>query len=88
MKKQELHWEQPKGGWKEKTWYLVEGATSTTNPVHKCILFTGILDRKGNPCGYSGITSVNYYSTYDTGVFNYPYIRPIKELYSVEELQK
>lgn len=83
LKKGQLDISPPKGGWKAKTWYLVEASVSTGNPVHECILFTGFLNDKGNPCGYSGIHQSNCFPSGDTSISNYKYIKVIRELYEV-----
>ena len=50
----------PEGGWQEHTWYLVLVSWGKGNPVHYGIMFTGFLDRDGEPGGYSGITPIRY----------------------------
>lgn len=79
-KKKDLIIHQPKNGWKAHTWYLVDAAYGTGNPVHKSILFTGFLSNKGNPGGYSFITPANCLSHNE--VYEAKYIKPIKELYT------
>ena len=45
---------QPTCGWKQSTYYIVDAAFSSGNPIHRRIIYTGFLDEKGNPSGYSG----------------------------------
>lgn len=73
----------PKGGWKEQTWYLVEVSYSKRNPVHKALVFTGFLDDKGRPAGYSGIFQAS--APAEATAFNKAYyMKAAKVLYSCE----
>lgn len=42
-------------GWEERAYYVVEVSGGRGNPIFLGILYTGFLDKKGNPQGYSGI---------------------------------
>lgn len=50
----------PKGGWINNTWYLVLKSHGASNPKHHGLLYTGFLDKYGNPGSYSGVFSLNY----------------------------
>lgn len=50
----------PEGGWIAHTWYLVYKSHGETNPRHRGLLFTGFLDKQGNPGSYSGVIPLNY----------------------------
>ena len=84
MNKHQMGVHTPKGGWKPRTWYLVEGCVNTLNPVHTCVLYTGFLNSKGNPGSYSGITSEKYLGNGDMSIRKYKYIKVIKILHEVD----
>lgn len=47
-----------KGKWKEQTYYVVEVAYSSTNPIHRSIFYSGFLNGKGGkPGGYNCVLS-------------------------------
>lgn len=71
----------PEGGWKESTYYVVEVAFRSNNPVHRAILFTGFLNgrKPGEPGAYSYLTSPGYDDStepYDAAF----YLRAVREL--------
>jgi len=44
----------PATGWKESTWYLVEVAFSSGNPVHRKVFYSGFISGKNKePSGYN-----------------------------------
>ena len=46
---------EPKGGWKESTYYVCNVAFSSHNVIHRAMFFTGFLNGKnGTPGGYNG----------------------------------
>ena len=47
----------PKNGWKPSTYYVVEVAVGSSNPIHKSIFFSGFLTDEGYPNGYNIILS-------------------------------
>lgn len=49
----------PEGGWQEQTWYLCEVSYRYGNPVHKCLFYTGFLNKEGRPNGYNSIIQIN-----------------------------
>lgn len=53
----------PPGGWKARTWYIVEASFAAANPIHRCLLFSGFLDNGLNPGGYSGLMPLNSAAT-------------------------
>lgn len=54
----------PEGGWKERTYYVVDVTFHATNPVHRAILYTGFWDKRRNcPGGYSSL----FQGTYEGG---------------------
>ena len=46
----------PEGGWKERTYYVVDISVNKNNPVHRAILYVGFLGKQ-NPLagGYTGL---------------------------------
>jgi hypothetical protein len=51
----------PKGGWKERAYYVVEVCFNKDNPIHKAILYTGFLNGEDkSPGGYSGLFNPTY----------------------------
>lgn len=42
----------PKGGWKPRTYYVVDVAFSSLNPIHRAIFYSGFI-KDNNPSGYS-----------------------------------
>lgn len=43
---------EPEGGWKERTYYVVEVASGSCNPIHRAILYVGFLNgRRDYPLG-------------------------------------
>lgn len=39
----------PEGGWKPQTYYVVDTAWRSTNPIHRRILYVGFLGRPDRP---------------------------------------
>lgn len=56
----------PEGGWKERTYYVVDVAYSKQNmPPHRAIFYTGFLNGKdGTPGGYEAIFQGSYEQQY------------------------
>lgn len=51
----------PEGGWEPNTYYAVDVAFRSSNPVHRAIFYSGFLnDGKGGPGGYNGVFSHSY----------------------------
>lgn len=71
---------EPKGGWKPQTWYLAEAAYASNNPVHNVLVFSGFLDEKGQPAGYSCVQSVT--GGEQNPISKVKYLKPIRELYA------
>jgi hypothetical protein len=80
IKKDEAGRQTPKGGWASHSWYLVEVSYRTTNPVHEAILYTGFLDDKGQPQGYSFVMAAN--GGDKNQIFELFYLKPIKKLHT------
>ena len=76
----------PEGGWKQNTFYFVEVAWNINNPIHPAIFYSGFLDSKGNPDGYSCIFNPTYdcvqHHEYLDGL---AYFSVIREIISGEE---
>ena len=51
--------EPPEGGWKEKTWYLVDVAFRPSNPVHRAVLAVGFMHDDG-PGAYTFLYNPSY----------------------------
>ena len=52
----------PVDGWRPLTYYIVEAAFSTTNPMHDYIFFTGFLNGRDNtPGGYNHFDNTDDY---------------------------
>ena len=49
----------PKGGWKDRTYYIVKVAFSSGNVIHKSLFYSGFLT-DGKPCGYNMIINPTY----------------------------
>ena len=47
---------EPAGGWKDKTYYLVEVSHFPENPIYRAVYFSGFL-HNGYPGTYSGVVS-------------------------------
>jgi hypothetical protein len=50
----------PPEPWEQRAYYLVSVSFRPGNPWHHAILYTGFLDNKGFPCGYSGLFNPSY----------------------------
>lgn len=72
---------EPKGGWKESTYYVCNVAFSSHNVIHRAMFFTGFLNGKnGNPGGYNGFVCR---AGYEDGAPKYTdafYVEPLYEL--------
>lgn len=66
----------PKGGWKDKTYYVVELAVNDNNPLHQGILHVGFLDGNGEPMNYTYIENQGECSP----MSHYKHIRVVREL--------
>lgn len=50
----------PPGGWNPNTYYIVDVAFNSSNPIHRAIFYTGFLSKGGHPQGYNSfVTSDN-----------------------------
>lgn len=68
----------PDGGWKSQTYYAVDVAFRNANVVHRAILFTGHVNRKGVPESGNQIWNPTYdWPEFVEGVY---YLRAIAEL--------
>lgn len=74
----------PIGGWKPRTWYVVEVAFNAWNPVFGAIFFTGFLDGRGQPGGYNEIAGLEDKQTIRDVVF----LRALRELTNDVELHQ
>lgn len=74
--------EKPKGGWKPNTFYLVQCAMSSGNPLHENIMYTGFLNEDGSPGNYSGLLPTNGFDSSETPtmVHQAVFIRVLAEL--------
>lgn len=44
----------PEGGWKRRSWYLVEASFNSGNPIHRRLFYTGFLNGEDSgPGGYN-----------------------------------
>lgn len=50
----------PVGGWKPRTYYAVEVALHSGNPIHRAIFYCGFLTPSGEPGAYSQIWNGSY----------------------------
>jgi hypothetical protein len=66
----------PEGGWKERTYYVVDVRMHLTNPVHRVIFYSGFLD-DGTPCGYNQLWHGVYEDRYN-----------IKDAYYLKAIRK
>jgi hypothetical protein len=60
----------PEGGWKEQTYYVVDTAWRSTNPIHRRILYVGFLNgAPGHPLtgGYTALLSSDFEQLADFG---------------------
>ncbi len=67
----------PDGGWVPSTWYIVHVKATMGNVVYRALLFTGFLDKNGDPAGYSGVMAVNYADDEVKPVGKFYYLKPI-----------
>lgn len=49
----------PDGGWKPRTYYVVDVAYRATNPVHRAVFYSGFL-HNGHPSGYNSVWCATY----------------------------
>lgn len=68
----------PAGGWKERTYYVVETAINPCNVVHRAIFYSGFLD-KGEPAGYNVVWNATY-SGATHKLHKYHYLKVISEI--------
>lgn len=80
----------PRGGWKERTWYLIEVAYNNCNPIHLALFYTGFLNGpNGTPGGYSGVHALNYADDDEvTPINKIRYAKALKKLVSEDEAEK
>lgn len=81
----------PLEGWKAHTWYLVDVAYSSNNPIHRSLLYTGFLNggKDNDPGGYSQLVALNTPSPDGCSELRDAYyIKVIKKLFSSKELEK
>ena len=80
----------PRGGWKERTWYLVDVEYFKGNPRHRSLFFSGFLNGEGKtPGGYSGLVGTGGYVDDHSGPGAWRdvrYLRFVRRLFSEEEL--
>lgn len=50
----------PEGGWKEKTYYIVDVAYSNKNIIHRAIMYSGFCNDDGVPENYNWIKNGSY----------------------------
>ena len=51
----------PPGGWRDRTYYVVDVAHCSTNVVHRAIFYSGFLnEHNGEPGGYNTIWNASY----------------------------
>lgn len=51
----------PENGWKAETYYVVDVAWNSANPIHRAIFYTGFLNgKKSRPGGYNQIFNPTY----------------------------
>jgi len=72
----------PKDGWKASTYYVVEVAYKSSNPIHRSILYTGFLNKDGTPGSYSAI--FNGTSVHNQRYENVYYLRYISEIPNIK----
>lgn len=72
---------EPKGGWKESTYYICNVAFSSHNVIHRAMFYTGFLNgNNGTPGGYNGFVCR---AGYEDGPLKYTdafYVEPLYEL--------
>lgn len=68
----------PPGGWKEHTYYVVDVAHNSANPIHRVILHFGYFGSKNNPLGggYTCLLSGSY-EGHHTNLSKLWYLRPV-----------
>lgn len=80
---------EPEGGWKECTYYVVDTAWRSTNPVHRRILYVGFLNgRRGMPLtgGYTVLLSRDFETLAEYSDPNdLHYLKPVCEIPEMEE---
>ena len=84
----------PDGGWKERTWYVVEVSYRLGNPIHRSLYYTGFLNGGGKkekwPGGYNVLVPLSGPSDEDPnhGINNVKYLKYIRELISEDQAEK
>ena len=84
--KTEVH--APEGGWKPRTWYLVDVSYFVGNPVHRSLFFTGFL-QDGKPCGYNCLIPLHgIHDEWPKEWTEVRYLKAIREVISEDEAEK
>jgi hypothetical protein len=75
----------PEGGWKEKTYYVVEVSFHKGNPIHRSILYVGFSTQGCSPLNGSYTTILN--ATYEgpAQVHNVHYLKVLSEIKELSE---
>lgn len=74
----------PDGGWRERSYYVVDVAYNAQNPVHRSILYTGFLNGpEGTPGGYEEI--FNPTAEEKLSFRNVHYLKAISEIVDMRE---
>lgn len=50
----------PEGGWKRNSYYVVDVAWNSANPVHRAIFCCGLLNDRGEPGNYNQVFRSGY----------------------------
>jgi hypothetical protein len=70
------------GGWKSRTYYVVDACFSPDNPISRYVFFTGFIGSGGYPEGYN-----EFCCTEDrTRISEALYVKAIKELWTEENI--
>ena len=77
----------PKGGWKERAYYVVEVCFNKDNPTHKAILYTGFLNRENKSLGgYSGIFNPTYEPEFQKQLQDIHFMRVVYQIEGMQEV--
>lgn len=82
--KNEAGIQEPKGGWKANTWYLVEMSMNANNPVFFGMFFSGFLN-KGKPAGYHGAFPI-YTPDHAINLREIYYLKVVKKVFANSEV--